>query len=75
MGLLGITSLYFFLFYIAVKRWADSKIVFIVILSYIICGYFYDVQSVTYYWLLFIEFALLNYKTHMKERKKELPNE
>ncbi|MBF9692834.1 MULTISPECIES: hypothetical protein [Bifidobacterium] len=75
MGLLGITSLYFFLFYIAVKRWADSKIVFIVILSYIICGYFYDVQSVTYYWLLFIEFALLNYKIHMKERKKELPNE
>lgn len=75
MGLLGIISLYFFLFYIAIKRWNDSKIVFIVIVSYIICGYFYDVQSVTYYWLLFIEFALLNYKAHMEERKKELPNE
>ena len=44
MGLLGITSLYFSFSYIAVKRWADSKIVFIVILSYIICGYFYDVS-------------------------------
>ena len=72
MGIFGIVSLYFFLIYIVIKRWKDARIISIVMVSYIVCGYFYDIQSVTYYWLLFIEFALLNYKGQMTESKKEL---
>lgn len=61
MGVLGIVSLYFYLIYILVKKWNNNRIISIIMISFIVCGFFYDIQSVTYYWLLFVEFALIKY--------------
>ena len=44
MGIFGIVSLYFFLIYIVIKRWKDARIISIVMVSYIVCGYFYDIS-------------------------------
>lgn len=62
MGCVGIVSLYGFLLYVLVKKWKSQKILAVVMLSFIICGFFYDIQSVTYYWLLLVEYALLKYQ-------------
>lgn len=58
VGIAGILCLYYFLFSVvnATKQHA-MQILTIVTVAYIVCGFFYNIQSVTYCWLILLEVA------------------
>lgn len=58
MGLIGLVSIYLFLFSTVKKTWVTNRITSLLILTFIGCGFFYDLQSVLYYWLFMFEIAL-----------------
>lgn len=59
MGLLGVVTLYVFLVQSAIKAFRINRDVGFLMVVFIVCGYFYDIQSVAYYWLLTAEMALI----------------
>lgn len=58
MGLVGTLSIYLFLFGVVRKAWGSNRIASLLVVVFIICGVFYDVQSVLYYWLFMFEICL-----------------
>lgn len=59
MGLLGCISLYCWLVTCVIRSWSTNKTVAALIAIFIICGFFYNLQSVNSYWLLLVEAALV----------------
>lgn len=59
MGLLGCISLYYWLVKCVIRSWSTNKTVAALIAIFIICGFFYNLQSVNSYWLLLVEAALV----------------
>lgn len=63
MGIMGIICLYYFLFSVVkVTRRNQMIILTFVTIAYIICGFFYNIQSVTYSWLILVEVAFCKAK-------------
>lgn len=63
MGIMGILCLYYFLFSVvkATKRNQMIILTFVTV-AYIVCGFFYNIQSVTYSWLILVEVAFCKAK-------------
>lgn len=59
MGLFGLVALYTWLIYSAIKTFRVCRDIGVLLLIFIVCGLFYDLQSVTYYWLLVVELSLI----------------
>lgn len=62
IGIVGTVILYSFLFSLIIKAFRNQNYrAVILIVSYILCGFFYDIQSVIYYWLIMLEICLSKY--------------
>lgn len=63
MGITGILCLYYFLFSVVKATRRNQMIILtFVTVAYIVCGFFYNIQSVTYSWLILVEVAFCKAK-------------
>ena len=71
MGIMGILCLYYFLFTVvkATKRNQMIILTFVTV-AYIVCGFFYNIQSVTYSWLILVEVAFCKAKFEIDVENK-----
>lgn len=71
MGIVGTVFLYLFLFSLVFKSWRGGNYqAAILIICFIICGFFYNIQSVIYYWLIMLEICLSRLTVNMKKECK-----